>query len=382
MSDRLFKRNGIWYGWFFTPDGEKVQRSTRSSDKTTARSVLREWERRAADPAYSAAHQTSLEEALNAMLTDRRLKGRAESTIKSYRVKAGHLLRLMGASTSLARIDARLVDSFIESRLDEGAVPNTISKELTVLRASLKVAKRRGAFDRDIAAVMPEGFSPEYKPVTRFLTTAEAEALFAELAPDRAARVAFILATGARLGESDRAQRGDIDVRTGYVRVRGTKTKASARIVPLVGMSIRLAEHALEYAEGTGVMFFRPWSNVRRDLADACERAKIEKVTPNDLRRTCATWLRQSEVEPHLIASVLGHTDSRMVERVYGRLPPESLKSALQSRVDPCSSYVAAGVETNASERPMRNANELFPPGNMVPGDGVEPPTRGFSILF
>ena len=35
------------------------------------------------------------------------------------------------------------------------------------------------------------------------------------------------------------------------------------------------------------------WSNPVRDLAAACARAGIAKVSPNDLRRSYASWLKQ-----------------------------------------------------------------------------------------
>jgi integrase len=95
---------------------------------------------------------------------------------------------------------------------------------------------------------------------------------------------------------------------------------------------------------GANGTLFRAWSNARRDLADACRRAGIAKVSPNDLRRTYGTWLRLGGVEPSLIGAAMGHADSRMVERVYGRMPAESLQSALRKRVGDCSEYVAALV--------------------------------------
>jgi hypothetical protein len=41
-------------------------------------------------------------------------------------------------------VTAQLVDRYIDQRFEEGAVANTVHKELTVLRGTLKVAKRRG----------------------------------------------------------------------------------------------------------------------------------------------------------------------------------------------------------------------------------------------
>ena len=76
---RLFKRGDTWYAWFYDANGTRYQRTTRQTDKRAAEATLREWERRAADPTYAAAHETTLEDALRGMLRDRKLKGRAEA---------------------------------------------------------------------------------------------------------------------------------------------------------------------------------------------------------------------------------------------------------------------------------------------------------------
>jgi integrase len=393
MSDHLFQRNGrskVWYATYYDADGVRHTRSTRQLDKRAAAATLREWERREADPSYAPANQTTVGDALAGLIRDRRLKGRAEGTIDCYRVKAGHLTRLLGAELPLRRVTAKVVDAFVDARLDEGAKRNTIHKELTVLRGALKVAKRRGEFPDDIAAVMPDGFSTEYKPRETYQTAAEARALLIQLEPDRTARVAFLIATGARWGESDRARHVDLALTPtgGIVRLRGTKTMTSERRVPVVGFAVDLLAHCLAHCAGTDGLLFTPWANVRRDLAAACKRAGIPAVTPNDLRRTCGTWWRQLEVEPHLIGSLLGHGDSRMVERVYGRMPAESLGKALERRLpapaaDPLKDSTAGAANLSGTGgQSGRGGRRRAPktPVNVVSEDGIEPPTRGFSV--
>jgi integrase len=397
----LFKRGETFYAQYFDANGKRHQTSTRTRDRKSAEALLREFERRAADPAYAASNETTLEGALTQLLRSRKSKGRSEETVNFYRSKSGHLTRLLGASLALAKLNARLVDDYVITRQDEGASNNTISKELTTLRGALKVAKRRGEFTGDIAAIMPDGFSAQYQPKERFLTAGEAQNLLAELTPDRAARVAFILATSARLGESDRAMLSDVDLNHGLVRVRGTKTERSARMVPIVGAGHDLIQHCLRYAEGEGGLLFRPWGNIRRDLHEACARAGIDPVSPNDLRRTTATWMVMGGVSLHLISKVLGHRDTRMVERVYGQMPPEALKLALKQHLegpDDCSLYAARSGADDESDghhgQPSgdpQNEKTLktkgfqgfdcgFSSWHCVPRDGIEPPTRGFSI--
>lgn len=322
---------------------------------------MRDWERRAADPDYAATHATTLREALGRLLTDRENKGRAQATLTFYRSKAGHLLRLFGHETTLAAVNAARVDDYIAIRLSEGAARHTIYKELVTLRGTLKVAKRRGEFTGDIDAIMPDGFSPAYKPRERTLASDAAKRLLVELRPDRAAQVAFIIATGARRSEAVSAMREDIDWQCGVVHLRGTKTSAAKRAVPIAGFTVELLQFVERNASGDDGRLFNRWTNVDRDLKAArvrAERSAIEAqlkleertleslstdekaellkrvaISPNDLRRTYATWLRTLGIEPHLLALALGHRDSRMVERVYGRLEPEALRSVFQLRL-------------------------------------------------
>ncbi|MGH7179913.1 MAG: tyrosine-type recombinase/integrase, partial [Tepidisphaeraceae bacterium] len=50
---------------------------------------------------------------------------------------------------------------------------------------------------------------------------------------------------------------------------------------------------------------------------------------PNDLRRTFASWLVQQGVPLLTVATLMGHSSTRMVERVYGRLSKQNLDSAI-----------------------------------------------------
>ena len=85
--------------------------------------------------------------------------------------------------------------------------------------------------------------------------------------------------------------------------------------MPVVGFSVPLLEHALETPQGDAPLLFRPWANVRRDIAGACPRAGIPPCTRTDLGRTLAPGGGSMRWSP-TARSLLGHKDSRMVERV------------------------------------------------------------------
>jgi integrase len=114
------------------------------------------------------------------------------------------------------------------------------------------------------------------------LPATEAQGLLADLEPDRSARVAFILGTGARWGESDRARAEDIDLERCIVRLRGTKTKTAERGVPIVGFVVDLLDHALRHCEGKSGLLFR-WDNVRRDSP----RRRLAPASAIAPRTTC-----------------------------------------------------------------------------------------------
>jgi hypothetical protein len=134
-------------------------------------------------------------------------------------------------------------------------------------------------------------------------------------------------------------------------------------------------------------LLFLPWQNVRRDLAQACDRAGIEPCTPNDLRRTCATWLRQAGAAPDLIAPVMGHADTRMVERVYGRMPIDDLERRLAAAIGQtdCSAFATDSAKTpgfiGPGEQTAGTTNAKIPQdaGSFVPRDRIELPTRAFN---
>lgn len=320
---RLYKRGKVWWA---RVKGQR--RSTGCVDKTAAEAAAREFERCLADPSYRASNETTLSSALGDLVEELQRRGRSAATITVVKQKSRHLVRLLGGP--LAKIDARAVDKYISTREAEGAHPLTITKELSALQQSLKLSLRHGTFHRPLESVMPVSYSPRYRPRTRWLPERELGLLLEALPTRRAAHVAFIVATAARWSESLSARREDVGA--AVVALRGTKTVASRRTVPILPVMVPLLRLALDGAPGRTVLF-DPWPNSRRDIRKACAKAGIDPCTANDFRRTAATWLRNAGVEPQLIGVFLGHTTSRMVELVYGRGDPMELGARIAERM-------------------------------------------------
>lgn len=246
-------------------------------------------------------------------------------TTEIYRQVSGHLVRLLGADLDINTLVDEQVREYGRQRKDEGAQSGTVVKEMIALRRALGVAKEMGHFAGDPMAIVPS-FKVKYVPRRRWLTEAEFRALHSTLSPKRQLWLLIAVFSGARRSEVDGLLWEHVDLSQGWIYLPGTKTLRSKRTIPLAS-SLR---EALEKAPRESANVVETWHNVLRDLRAACVRAKIPKVTPNDLRRTFASWLKQAGKESMVVARLLGHTSARMVEWVYGHLSDKEYREAVQ----------------------------------------------------
>lgn len=308
-----------------------------------ARAWRAERERRAANPHYAASHEATVGEwvkKVNALKRERK----AEGTADMYRVKLGHVVRIFGEDAPMATITPDTVDAFVTQRQGEGASNNTLGKELTGIVQICKHAKRSGQYAGDISSLRPVGFSIDYTPRRAFLRREWLPKLAKKATPEELAAVKFIVATGARLSEYERALRLDVNTRTWLVTLRGTKTKKSARVVPIPSIFRALLKESLPLLE-------KKVARLSHVLPAACLRAKLPRLSPNDFRRTHSTWLIEHGVDKRLVADSLGHTDSRMVERVYGHADPAAVLEVMEAQL------VRKPSKSRASSKRSRRAS-------------------------
>lgn len=312
---RLYRRGkkGIfWFQW------RNERRSTGFTDRKAAELYVAQLERRAADPTYRAQDGTTLSRAIKTFYAQQKERARSGGTLKMYETHAAHLCEVLGEHTAIASIGAEELDGYVSTRRAEGAEDPTIHKELSTLRGTLKLARRHRRYPFALDEVMPQ-ISGASKPGKRHILLPDVDRLLKKLPPHRRGPVAFIVATGADWVSVELARRGDISLAKGTVLVRGTKNNHRWRTVPILSALRKYAELA------AAALPFEAWGNVRRDLGVACKRALVTRVTPRDLRRSHGSILTQKGVAPHVVGKMLGHADSRMVDRVYGQTTPQAL---------------------------------------------------------
>jgi integrase len=312
--DGLYKRGKVW--WLRCDPVTRERRSTGCTSKPAAEAFRAQRERLASDPSYAAAHEATVGKWLDELVKLKR-QTKAEGTADMYETKAGHVRRILGVGCRMVDVDAGAVDRFISQRRDEGAVDYTIDKEFITIRQMCKMAKRAGEWSGDLETLRPEGFSGNYVPRTGTLTFEEVRQLFAVMPPDKVVAVA-LAGIGCRRAEVQRVRREHIDIERWTVRIPGTKTEQSDREIPVVLPTHRLL---LQLAAESGCLPVS-WPTMSAGLPKYCIKAGVPRSTPNDLRRSFASWNIEAGVSRENVAKLLGHASTAMVFRVYGRENP------------------------------------------------------------
>ena len=396
----LHKRGGVYYADYVDRSGKRQQPSLRTRDFQVARTRLRELELQTTD---SSPNQTeTLSDALD-YFTSVTLAGRSAGTVRSYEQKARHLARLIGDQL-LDLLKRETVERYIKTRIAEGSHTHSVHKELVVLRGALNSAAERDRFHGVVKVIVPK-FNAEYEPRRTYLTPAQFMALTDNILRPiganateyqrarwearkvrRTLYVLLIALASPRVGEIEALDwREHIHLDRNVILIpKGKTVSRPLKIHPVLRLWLET------YQQDRGPVV-EPWGNVSRDLPRLCERAGIPRCTPNDLRRTFASWLVQQGESLFVVSRLLGHKSTRMVELVYGQLDDATLSRAIDrlpggshaGYTNDLPNRVTGGAIGTGSLSPsIANSVEesAISSTSEVPKDGVEPPTRGFSV--
>ena len=126
------------------------------------------------------------------------------------------------------------MQDYINQRLEqEGAHRESVRKELCTLRRALTLAQERGLLRADARTLIPK-FRTRYVPRDRFLTEAEFSALVEALPAARRVWLLIAVYAGPRKSELEALRWEEhVNLDTGWITLRGTKTKKSRRRVPI-----------------------------------------------------------------------------------------------------------------------------------------------------
>jgi len=342
----------------------------------------------AGPPAADRAYDYTTEAMLAAYLAERTVvRMRKPKTIEFMKSKCKPLLRLLPKHAR--GITHEVLLGYVTTRREEGA-GEVVRKEVhSVLQPALKLAYKSDLFRADPAKVIPELDSLS-KPRERVLTAHEVWGLCLYFASDtrlrkRAGHIAYAVAVGADPSAMPRALRKDIRDDLRGVRVHGSKNDRRERLaatpLPLQRDLVRwaLGEATAESARKTrskrkrGEMLFAPWANAVRDLGAACKALDIPRCSPNDFRRTYATWLGQHGIRDELIQRCMGQAPTSVLDRHYRKWTDDDLLGHVEQEY-------ARWAGEQAPRLPADTGTAPPTVGQIVRRGGIEPPTRGFSV--
>jgi integrase len=237
------------------------------------------------------------------------------------------------------------VENLLAKMATGGMSRSSLIRVRSVLGQALHVAEKRGKVLRNVArlAEMPATKAPAAR---RSLTVEEASSLLEAIRGDRLeALYLTALMLGLRPGEVTglrwedlNGSRLSIEVsmknERGRLRLGATKTPRSRRALQVPPpVADALSAHSKrqkverltagpEWVD-TGLIFTTPFgtpidpSNLRHAFAKVTERAGIGRWTLNELRHSAASLLSADGVPLEVIADMLGHTSTRMLEAHY-----------------------------------------------------------------
>jgi integrase len=225
----------------------------------------------------------------------------------------------------------------------------TANRSFTVLRGALNMAWRERKVASD-AAWRPVKPLPRVDARRdRYLSADECRRLLNACSVDFRNIVRAALLTGARYGELCRALVRDVDLEAGALHIPESKS-GKDRWIPLDGDGLAFFRAAIIGRDKGARLFLknngRPWgaAHQARPLAEANAAAKLDpSVTFHGLRHTWASHRVMQGAPLIVVAQVLGHSDTRMVEKHYGHLAPSYVRDVIKNTA----LGIGSGVDTN-----------------------------------
>lgn len=273
----------------------------------------------------SAREATTVAELFAAYLKDRQIDGKS---IEKQRHSWKALQKPFGP-LSPSDIDKSLCRQYVALRSAAGRSLGTSWTELSCLRAAL-----RWAVKVKLVGSSPHIWLPQPpKPKDRHLTREEAQLLLRACAsPHVRLFVLLALCTAGRASALLDLEWARVDFVRGLIDLRTAEQNRIKRraIVPM-NDGLRAALEEAHKAAQTGYVI--EWAgqrvrSIKRAFARAVVKCGWDDVTPHTLRHTAAVWMAEAGLSMSVIAQYLGHADSRITERVYGRYSPDYLRKA------------------------------------------------------
>lgn len=250
----------------------------------------------------------------------------------------------------LSELTAEVLEEFKSKRKENGTMPATINREVSILRRAAAIGKQRGYVAADLGSVakMPV---PKKRPV--FFSEDEIQVMLGKADPFWRTVVYLGYYAGVRLGEMLNLGWQDVDFARQELRItpkEGWNPKdGEAREIDL---HPTLAEH-LKAWKAVSSQHERvvPWDRKTHQFSMMfsafLRRCGIEKGSLHSLRHSFASHLAMRDVNLLKIARLMGHSNVQTTQ-IYAHLQPSSLREAVL-RLPAIQPGLVAAASTNGA---------------------------------
>ncbi len=236
----------------------------------------------------------------------------------------------------------------------------TANRILTVLKAALNHAYKENLVASKAAWEKIAPFCEVDVPKVRYLSVDECKRLIEACPFDFKSLIRGALYTGCRYGELTAMRVDAFNPDANTIHVERSKS-GKGRYIPLTVEGAAFFESIVADRKPRQPMFYHsdgrradePWehSQQRYWMELACETAKIAPAIGfHILRHTYASQLAMNGTPMPVIASLLGHADTRMTEKHYGHLSPSYVADTLRANLP------SFGFEASKGPRLIRKA--------------------------
>lgn len=325
----IYKRPGSKYYWFkFVFDGELVQRSSKCSNKTDARTVESAFRTQLAlgkvgiEPKREAP---TFEKVIEDFLKFSKVEhANQPGTYRRYDFACRTLKSFFG-KVKVSQIETKGIEKFIvwrssqtSKKTGEPIKRKTVNFELLILK---------GIFKRLIdTKILRDNPARPVKQLTEdvnefHVLTDDEERRYLLASPQPLKDVAaLMLETGLRCAEVYQLKRSDVYLEKNFLQVTKGKTKSSIRRVHLSDRAFEILRYRLERFDG---QYLFPQNDIDGEPAtktlNKLHLATIRRLSFDfrlyDCRHSFATRALESGVDLLTLASILGHANLKMVSR-------------------------------------------------------------------
>jgi integrase len=318
----------------FVYEGRQVRRSTGTSDKRLAEAILGKIRGQIVEGRFFEKPKEELhtfEELMERYLTEHAAR-RGNKQREQYCVNN---LREFFRNPDLRHITPKQIVTYKNKRFADGVKAATINRELTTLKKAFNLARREWEWctDNPVCRVSMER---ENNTRVRWLTAEEEMRLLDVSVPWFREVAVFALNTGMRMGEITALTWAGVDLFRRTVTVFRSKNGERRTIPANETVQSLLKQKHLKRDNNADLVFMSQaktaldGANIRRALASALKKSKIQDFHFHDLRHTCATRMVQAGVDLYKVQRILGHKSPVMTQR-YAHHYPESLRDGVEA---------------------------------------------------